>query len=389
MRILFVHSPSDLYGASRSLLRLSTRLTNDNHQVLVILNENGPLERELIKNGIEVDIQKNLFIITRQKFKKLFQLVYSMLILPISVFNLFRIIQKFNPQIIHTNTALILSPCIAAKIKKTPHVWHIREFFSEYPNFWKFYQWIMYFFSQKIICVSNPVAEQFNSKLRRKNKIVVIHNGFPVNEFHLVDNRRVNAFCMKFGLNNHLVVGVVGRIKFQRKGQDIFIKAISLLKNKFSNVKYLLIGSPFPGNEQHLEQLNELIKKLKVEDSVVYTGDVEDIKAAYQALDVSVLPSALPEPFGGVVIESMAMGKPVIGTKIGGTIEQIDDDKNGFLVEPNNPKELAYAIERLLVDENMRKNMGDESRKRYLKLFEFENFYTKIKKVYLDMLSFN
>jgi glycosyltransferase involved in cell wall biosynthesis len=125
-----------------------------------------------------------------------------------------------------------------------------------------------------------------------------------------------------------------------------------------------------------------MVVRLDLERDVIFTGDVEDIQAAYGVLEISVLPSGLPEPFGGVVIESMAMAKPVVGTRLGGTIEQIADGTTGFLVEPNNAGELASAIGRLLQDKELRIQLGENGRTRYLQLFEFENFYRKMLGVY-------
>ncbi|MBK7260238.1 MAG: glycosyltransferase family 4 protein [Ignavibacteriae bacterium] len=104
-----------------------------------------------------------------------------------------------------------------------------------------------------------------------------------------------------------------------RKGQDTFLRAAALIAAEHPDVRFVLIGSPFPGNESHGKALSALGRELGIDKQIVFTGDVADIRAAYAALDISVLPSEQPEPFGGVVIESMAAGKPVIGTRIGGT----------------------------------------------------------------------
>ncbi|OGU35638.1 MAG: hypothetical protein A2068_13820 [Ignavibacteria bacterium GWB2_35_6b] len=213
-------------------------------------------------------------------------------------------------------------------------------------------------------------------------KIIVLNNGFPAAEFTPVDSVRIIKFKNDFKLNGKLLVGVIGRIKFGRKGQDVFVKAVSLIKDKYPNVQFIIIGSPFPGNEDHLTMLKKMIIELNLKNNITLTGDVVDIKAAISALDISVLPSALPEPFGGVVIESMAFGKPVIGTNIGGTIDQIIDGKSGFLVNPNDSNVLAEAMEKLIINENLRLEMGNKGRELFLSKFEFEKYYEKIKLIY-------
>ena len=113
-----------------------------------------------------------------------------------------------------------------------------------------------------------------------------------------------------------------------------------------------------------------LINKLNIRDHVIFTGEQDRMDIVYSCFDISIMASAKPEPFGGVTIESMAYGKPVIGTNIGGTPEQIIHNQTGLLIPPNNPLEMASAIERLIDDKELRIKMGNEGKKKILrKLF--------------------
>ncbi len=343
MRVLFVHSGADLYGASRSLLRLSTRLHSDGHEVMVVLPYEGPLLDRLRAQDVRAEIHRALPIVTRSSIRSPRGLAQLALNIPRSTRWLDRLIRRFRPDVVHTNTALILTPGLAARFAGIPHVWHVREFFSEFPSFWKKYQWYMHGLADRIVCVSGAVAGQFHPEIRSR-KVTVIHNGIPQSEFSGADPDRVRAFRERCNLNGHFVVGVVGRIKFGRKGQESVVRAAQQLRERYPHVRYVFVGSPFPGNESHLENLHDLIRDCGVDDRIILSGESHDMSAAYSSFDISVLPSALPEPFGGIVIESMAMGKPVIGTNIGGTIEQIDDGVTGFLIEPDRPDLLADAI---------------------------------------------
>jgi glycosyltransferase involved in cell wall biosynthesis len=129
-----------------------------------------------------------------------------------------------------------------------------------------------------------------------------------------------------------------------------------------------------------------MVSRYGLDGRVIYTGDAADIKAAFAALDVTVLPTTLPEPFGGVVIESMAMGKPVIATRLGGSLEQIEDGVTGLLVTPDDPAALAQALARLLSDAPLRRAMGMRARERFLQHFEFEPFYAQITQLYAELL---
>jgi glycosyltransferase involved in cell wall biosynthesis len=385
-KILFIHSGSDLYGASRCLLRLATGLRKNGDQILAIIPEEGPLVNEFEKNDIDFVIMPDLPVFTRKKIHSVKGIVSLIAGIFTSTRKLLLQIRKFKPDLLHTNTAIILSPGIAAKIASLPHFWHIREFFVDFPNFWKLYQWYIAFFSTRILCMSQEVAKQFAHPIHKK--IEVVYDGISMDEFVPVTPLRVSQFREKYGFNpEKLTVGVVGRIKFKRKGQEILVEAAAKLRDEFPNVQYACIGSPFPGNEEHLENLLNLIEKLGLEDRMIYTGDVEDIQTAYAALDILVLTSVQPEPFGMVLIEAMAMGKPVVGTKIGGPLEIIDDGISGFLVEPGNPDDLALALKKLMSDPDLRRKMGQNARARYLKYFEFSKYYRDIQNQYNQVLT--
>lgn len=387
LRILFVHGGSDLYGASRSLLRLSSRLTRDGVAVKVVLPYEGPLVSALQEKGVSVVIQKNLPVIERQRVESFTAILYLLASVFFSIIDLLKILIQFKPHLIHTMTSVILSSGLAAKIVGIPHIWHIREFFGEFGKLWKYYRKYILWLSTKIICVSIAVAEQFDQH-KRNGKLYVIHNGFPANEFSDVSKDRVDQFRSKYAPSDvkHLV-GVVGRIKFQRKGQEVFVKAASLLRDKFPNARFLCVGSPFPGNESHLEKLFELIQELALDDYVLYTGDVEDVKVAIAALDILVLSSVQPEPFGGVVVEAMALSRPVIATRTGGSVEQVVDDVTGYLVEPGDSKSMAIGIEKLLESPEHRRIFGENGRARFMDNFEFEPFYQKILGLYKQVIT--
>jgi glycosyltransferase involved in cell wall biosynthesis len=381
MRILFVHSPADLYGASRSLLRTASRLASEGHCVCVLLPGEGQLVPCLRSAGVQVILDPGLAHVSRQVLRRWrHRLLFPFRVIH-SCARTVRSARQFRPDLVHTNTSLLLPGGIVARLLGVPHLWHVREVFLGFAGFWWFYQWFLFAFSDRILCVSQAVARQFHPYIRER-KVQILHNGYPASEFAPVAPDRVAAFRNRLGLNGARLVGLVGRIRFGRKGQDIFLEAASLLQQRFPAVKFLCIGSAFPGNEEHQVRFDRLRESLGLDGVVLCTGDVEDIKAAYAALEISVQPSVLPESFGGVVIESMAMGKPVIATDIGATPELIEDGQSGLLVSPGDARELAAAVERLLSDESLRRSLAERGHQRYLQLFEFEAFFKNLMAIY-------
>ncbi|MDA0577680.1 MAG: glycosyltransferase, partial [Verrucomicrobia bacterium] len=164
-------------------------------------------------------------------------------------------------------------------------------------------------------------------------------------------------------------------------------EAAARLQARHPAVSFLIVGSPFPGNESHLAALQSLVKARGLEGRVRFIGHLDDTRPALAALDVSIMASVEPEPLGNVTIESMALGKAVVGTHVGGTAEIVQDGITGLLVPPNDPAAMAAAIEQLLKDADQRTRMGAQGRARFLRLFEFEFFYSHVLGLYTELAS--
>jgi glycosyltransferase involved in cell wall biosynthesis len=380
LRILYVHNSADLYGASRSLIRLLQGLDRGRFEALVVLPEDGPLKTSIEKLGIRIVVDPSLAIISRYTS----WVIVICWRFPISVRRLFRLMRRENIDLVHTNTGVIISPGLAAKLAGVPHIWHIREAFRAIrPRLWEIYSIYIRMVSDKIVAVSNATAAQF----RGRSKVAVIHNGFSLDEF-TVDSSVRHEFRERLSIGEkELVIGCVGRIKWGRKGQEHVIQAAHLLKKRGLVSKFLVVGSPFPGNEVHLETLKQLVRDLNVEDQIIFTGELTDPKPAYASMDIFVLPSAYPEPFGGVVMEAMSMGLPAIATNLGGSLDQVVEGITGFLVPPADPPALAAKIELLANDPELRRRMGAAGRERIVKNFSLGKMVKKIEALYEDLAS--
>jgi glycosyltransferase involved in cell wall biosynthesis len=381
---MLVHTPPDRYGASRSLLRLSSRLRADGHEVTAVLPERGTLAEWLERAGVAVVTEPDLVYLNRARWNRsgLLRLAVS---LPRSRARMVRLIRQTGADLVHTNTALILSGALAASAARRPHLWHVREHFDEYPRLWRFYQYVLASLADRVVAVSESVAAQFHGMIRNR-RVTVVHNGFPASEFGAPTPEQVAAFRRRFGLEGAVAVGLVGRIKLRRKGQEVLVEAAARLRDRHPRARFVLIGSPFPGNEAHQRELEAMIAARRLEDRVVLAGETDDVRTAYAALDIITLCSTRPEAFSGVVVEAMAMGKPVVGTAVGGTPEQIEDGVTGLLVPPGDPETLAQALDRLLSDSELRRQMGQAGRRRFLQGFEFEPFYRRMLALYEEVL---
>ncbi len=355
------------------------------HGVSVVLPFNGPLRDELERAGVDVCVYDGLSLLARRSFRSVSGLVALPGRVVRSTLFLRRRIHGFRADLVHSNTATVfLCGGLASRLSGVPHVWHVREDFGDFAGIWRIYQWLLYALADRIICVSEFAARQFRpGRIRRK--VRVIHNGFPRGEFLPPPEQEVRAFRETFRLGGHRVVGLIGRINTFRKGHLTFVEAAQIVHERHPEARFVMVGSPFAGNEDHLVAVRRRIEALGLEDVVHYTGDVDHVKAAYQAMDIVVQASGMPEGFPGVVVEAMALGLPVVGTRLGGTVEQVADGETGILVEPNNAASLAAGILRLLDHETLRREMGRRGRERYERLFEFDAFFGKMCAVYAEL----
>ena len=379
-KILLVHNSADIYGASRSLLRLAQRLDRSRFTPLVLLPENGPLQNLLADSGIEVLIFPRLRVITRPVLRSPRLLPWLLGFVP-SAQALARLTREKNIALIHTNTGVICNSALAARFAGIPHIWHIRDWFQEFGPLWKPYSRYILALSKKVLCVSRAIAGQFPPS----PKIEVLNNGIDLSEFPpITPQERLDA-RKTFGFSeSDLVAGTVGRLKFFRKGQEFLIQAAAQLQARGKPIKLLIAGGPAPGAEDHFERMRQLANQLGLADRVVFTGELANPRPAYAAMDIFILPSAQPEPFGGVVMEAMSLGLPIIGTHIGGTPDQIAEGETGLLIPPAAPRAIAEALLHLIENPAIRESMSQAAHNRIQTRFPISETVRHIEEIYLS-----
>ena len=138
--------------------------------------------------------------------------------------------------------------------------------------------------------------------------------------------------------------------------------------------------------ESYFRKLILLIKELKINEKIIFTGFRNDVPRLISAMDIIVHASSSPEPFGLVVIEGMAAGKPVIATAKGGVLDIIEDGVNGILVPCKDSKSMAKAIQKIYHDKKLSKKIGTAARKRIIEKFTIEHQVAAVEKLYDSLL---
>jgi glycosyltransferase involved in cell wall biosynthesis len=347
-----------MYGADIGLLHSLKTLDRDKYHPIVILPSEmltGPLTPELDRLGVEYHFA-HLGILRKKHFT-------ARAVLPLTV-ELMRGVayvrstaKKRRATLVYVNTFVSASGAIGGKLAGVPVLWHIREILSM-PRFvrWALYRTLS-ICADRIVCVSKAVRDSLLKeapKLGRKS--VVIYNAVCV-----ATNKGPEKgleFREELGVQKGaLLVGMVGRL-LHWKGQDILAKAAALVLKGHPEVHFVAVGSYFGDEVHYLEELTSLVNSLGLDGRFHLAGYHANITEVYRALDIFVLPSTKPEPFGRVTVEAMMQGRAVIATNHGGTCELIQDGVTGMLVPPSDPNALAEAIKLLLADSAFRQKMG-------------------------------
>ena len=126
-----------------------------------------------------------------------------------------------------------------------------------------------------------------------------------------------------------------------------------------------------------MQKLKKSVDDLNISKKFIFTGYKSDVESYIADFDIFFIPSRYPDPFPRVVIESMSLGKPVIGFNIGGIGEAIDDNINGFSLDLDC-KDVSVQIVRLIEDNELRMKMGYESRKKAVSKYDSRIIANKI-----------
>lgn len=279
-------------------------------------------------------------------------------------------VKKNKIDLIDTNTAVVFPGAVVAKRKKIKSVWHIREIISnDLEN--KVISFLMNRYSDVIIANSKSTA---NSLRVPQAKVKVIYNA--------VDTKNIDKI-VGTDKQKTITIGMAGRIN-RWKGQKLFIDAAEILAKKIDNICFVIAGSSYKGEEYIENELKDYVLQKKLNNIISFTGQVDNMDEFYQTLDIFVLPSIKPEPFGLVVIEAMEFEIPVVATNHGGPTEIIKDGVNGFLVDYHDPKDLSGTLEKLLLDENLRKLVGEEGKIKKREQFSILKMVHEIEEVFLS-----
>jgi glycosyltransferase involved in cell wall biosynthesis len=253
------------------------------------------------------------------------------------------------------------------------------KFLVSFNWFLRFFEEGMIHRARKIIAVSHFTKWELTKYYKiPAHKIQVIHNGVDIKKFQpAVDKRKVKV---AMGLNpDDLAIVSVGRL-YARKGLFTLIESMPDIIKKFPKAKFIISGK---GQSDEMHKLNAHAERLGVRGNIVFTGYTPDreLPKLYQAADVFAF-STFYEHHPFAVLEALATGLPVVTTTVGGIPETIDSGKNGYLVEPFNPRQFSEKILRLLENPAEAQEMGKKARQTVEQQLDWRIVVKEAMKVY-------
>jgi glycosyltransferase involved in cell wall biosynthesis len=180
--------------------------------------------------------------------------------------------------------------------------------------------------------------------------------------------------------------GIFGTL-LEWKGHHVFLRAARLVLDAVPEARALIIGEAPERGGAYREALGRLARELGIADRVLFLGFREDVPELMQLLQVIVHASVTPEPFGRVIVEAMAMGKPVVATGAGGPLEIIANGVDGYLVPAGQAEAMARPIVRLLTDGAHAARIGHQARQTVQARFSAEAHARLVEQVYAELLA--
>ena len=386
--LLFVHSSDELYGSDVVLLELARRLDPHRFRPYVVtptdIAYEGQLSNALDAVGIAhraVDVP-----VLRRRYLSPTGFPSFLRRLWVGPRRLEPLIRAEGIALIHSNTSAVWGGALAARRLRIPHLWHVHEIVVRPRAIRRLIAFMVARYSDHVVAISQAVADHLLAdQPALAGRLSIIHDAVDTDRFHPDQDGYALRSTWDVGPDETLI-GVVGRISGW-KGQGFFLEAFAQAAAQIPTLRAVIIGDVVSGESWRRTELEAQAQALGIAERVIWAGFRSDAPQVMAALDVLVLPSVQPEPFGMVVLEAMATGRPVIATAHGGPLETVVDGETGYLVSPFDPAPLAVALQRLATQPDLRTRLGVAGRQRVLQHFSFSHHVQAFAGLYDHLLA--
>ncbi len=380
--ILYGTRSGDPYGAKRSLLSLIESLDRSRFRPMVVCPQPGFLSSKAEELQVEVHIlpiydfifTSNSLLLLRQGWG-----------LWRNIVTLMRLFRRENIDLVHVNCFKVGPPyAIAARMLGIPCIWHSREILVTTPLRKRILTEMIRSLPDRVIAVSEACAVQFRRGGKGDTKIQVVYNGIDSEAFRAqADGQAVRR---EFGLASDTpLVGSVGQL-IPWKGQDDFLQVAARVLCDLPEARFLIIGQEVESHQGFQTVLEELALTLGIGDHVIFTGFRQDVPSLIASMDVFLHCAVQPDPLPRVILEAMALGRPVVATNTGGIPEMIKGGRSGILAPPRDVEGLAEGTISLLSDRDLAGRMGQAARARAEERFSIAQHVEAVMQLYDQLM---
>ena len=288
--------------------------------------------------------------------------------------------RKYHPTIVDTHfvNKVKLWTCIFSFLFGAKHYTHMHsllgEDIQEYVNkkghirriLLGMYYWTLIKLSQRVFCISQAIAQQYRKwSYGACANVETLYIGTQLTSPKYSHNEARNL--LKLPLNKTIITNISAIEHI--KGIDTILQAVALLKRRGIEVIFAHIGglrSNTLEQQQYADSLKQMVVNLDIKDNVVWLGRLTDLQDILPMADLYVHPSR-SEGLGSVLLEASVAGLPLVGSRVGGIPEIVQHNVNGLLINADNTKQLADAIEQVLMTKH---TYGEKAREMVYQTFD-------------------
>ena len=382
IRVLYVSDSDTLSGAEVVLLHYIDHLPRDRFATHVLLRDrNARLGRALAERGaaftaadtfsedlIETTLSPRRLLHFARAFRRTTALMT-------------KLNDEQNVDVIHSiSYPASLYAAFAARRTGVKQVWHEHNIKRIHRVSARLYRFVAAT-AAAVVGPSDAVTNNLRRARLPAGRARTIYNGVDLAKFR-IDDAKAAAVRRGLGLvEGQPAVGLFGQM-LPYKGHRLLIDALARLRSTPPTVRGFFVGAL--ENPPYQDELRREVEAAGLADRVQFTGWRGDVADVMRAMDVVVLATTTPEPASLTLMEAMAMGRPVVAARVGGTAELVVEGQTALLFEPADAAQLAERLAMVLGDAALRRRMGEAGRLRVEQYFALPRHLEAMQAVYAE-----
>jgi glycosyltransferase involved in cell wall biosynthesis len=387
VRVLYVDAFPKIGGGQQVLLAIITRLDRTQYEPVVALSPGNPLRSRLDDAGVRsVGIQFDEASYTLPNPSELRSVLHTATSLVRVLRSIALLARHERVRLIHANSVVAgLHALPSALWLQIPCVVYAHDF-NTAPSTNRLLSILMRYVKSAAIFVSQALVDDYRKNGLLTYPYTVIHNGTDTHQFRPRADARESIFKeLGLALSCYLI-GCVGRLE-RGKGHKLLLESFAKVAHKHPQARLVIAGSVVFDHVSGIERdLRAQVKRLGLDDKVIFVGYREDTPTLMAGLDVLAHCPIEPESFGLVVIEAMACARPVVTVPSGGIREIVSHGVNGLLVPVGDSAGIASAISRLIQDPGLAQSLGEAGRRTVQEQFSVERQGAQVQRIYAELL---